>query len=148
MDYLALLEHSYEVERSRGWGCPPETRLQYLSRSIFDFTTYDGGMDELFASWAVRVCDAITERTTFDMCGENAGEEYQWYLIMLNIPFFAKRTTWGGSVRGAWWEDPISFQSCGLWDGDKQLAESIRFRKQEWESFMRAVVAFARKDKQ
>lgn len=65
MDYKELLEHSFTVEKENG-ECAPESRLAFLSASIFDFTTCDGSMDELFARKAVEVCAAITNRTTFE----------------------------------------------------------------------------------
>ena len=44
--YRALLEHSYEQS---AYGDPNVSRLEYLSEYIFDFTTYDTAIGELFA---------------------------------------------------------------------------------------------------
>ncbi len=144
MDYLELLEHSYEVERTDG-ECPPESRLEYLGEQIFDITTYDSEMSALFARKAVEVCFAINNRLTFDFIKEP--NNYRWFLLMCNIPFFADRLGWGTSIRGAWWSagpgNQIEFQSCGLWIGNNQCADGMKFSAEEWGKFISAVVEFA-----
>ncbi len=140
MNYLELLNHSYEETKALG-GCAPESRLEYLGDHIFDFTTYDGEMSALFARKAVEVCDAINARTTFDYIKDP--ENYRWYLLMCNMPFFASKLEWGTSVRGAWWNHTITFQSCGLWQGDEQLADEMKFTGEEWAQFTAAISAFA-----
>lgn len=144
MDYLKLLEHSYEIESTRG-GCPPETRLAFLSESIFDFTTYDGEKDEFFGRRAVEVCTAINDGKTFDFIKDS--DNYTWYLAMCNMPFFAERLEWGMSIRGAWWAGrmgkQIELDSCGLWMGDEQLTDTMEFSDDEWKRFIAAVIEFA-----
>jgi hypothetical protein len=146
MDYLELLEHSFELERAdTGCGCPPESRLAFLSESIFDFTTYDGEMSVLFARKAVEVCAAINDGKTFDFIKD--ADNYTWFLVMCNMPFFAERLEWGTSIRGAWWAGrpgkQIEFNSCGLWMGDEQLIDTLRFSADEWKRFIAAVIEFA-----
>lgn len=140
MNYLELLKHSYEVEKAGG-GCPPESPLEYIGESIFGFTTYDGEMSVLFARKAIEVCAAITNGTTFDYIKD--AENYRWYLLMCNTQFFAGKLNWGTSIRGAWWNQEISFQSCGLWNGGDQLADDMKFTQEEWERFTRAIADFA-----
>ncbi|WP_428145933.1 hypothetical protein [Delftia acidovorans] len=144
MDYLDLLEWSYQVEREEE-GRGPRSRLQFLAQHVFDFTTYESAADELFARKAVEVCEALTNRTTFDYIGSNDGRI--WYLLMCNMPFFAARIEWGSSIRGAWWASSpgelIELRSCGLWSGGSQLAEAIQFTPEEWASFIRAVLLFS-----
>lgn len=142
-DYAALLEHSFQVERA----CQGRdiSRLEYLSGSIFEFTTYESEMDELFAAKAVEVCRAITERRTFEYIDSRGNRV--WYLMMCNMPFFADRIEWGSSVRGAWWNSyrgvTLELNSCGLWVGEEQITEGIEFTADEWERFIRAVIEFA-----
>lgn len=140
MNYLELLKHSYEVEKTHE-GCPPESPLEYLGDSIFNFTTYDGEISALFARKAVEVANAITAGTTFDYIKD--AENYRWYLLMCNTGFFSGKLEWGGSIRGAWWDHEISFQSYGLWQGDEQMADEMKFTQDEWKRFMRAVSDFA-----
>lgn len=141
MKYKELLEHSYEVARQET-GCPPESRLEFLAEEIFDFTTYENVNSVLFATKAVEVVDAINHGKTFDYIVDE--ENHTWYLIMVNMQFFSNRLNWGGSIRGAWWDDEQTFQSCGLWAGDKQLYEEMKFNSDEWREFMIAVVDFAK----
>lgn len=145
MDYKDLLEQSFGVEKTID-GCPPQSRLDYLGDHIFNFTTYDGEISELFARKAVDVCAAINNHTTFDYIRDDA-ENYRWYLLMCNMPFFAERLEWGTSIRGAWWGartgKQIEFQSCGLWMGDEQLTDTLKFSADEWKRFIAAVIEFA-----
>lgn len=144
MDYKQLLEHSYTMT-AETVECRPETRLEYLGDHIFDFTTYDGDMSAQFAHKAVEVCAAVNDGTTFDYIKD--AENYRWFLLMCNMPFFADKLEWGMSIRGAWWGaargEQIEFQSCGLWDGDKQLYQPMKFKAEEWKVFIAAVIEFA-----
>jgi hypothetical protein len=138
--YLDLLEHSYQYARE--WDpCPPETRAAFLSVGIFDFTTYDGAMDDLFGGRAVQVCDAINFGKTFEYIKDP--ENYKWFLLMVNMPFFYPRLEWGTSIRGAWWEHGKvqRLDSCFLYEGDEQKTD-WEFTRDEWQEFIAAVVAF------
>lgn len=137
---LALLEHSYAMNQT--WQERPVSRLEYLADHIFDFTTYDGGVSEHFAQKAVEVCAAISDRRTHEYIKDL--EQYQWYLLMCNMPFFVDRLEWGTSIRGAWWSVPDGGQklsSCGIWEGDEQVLD-LTFDPPEWESFISAMRAF------
>lgn len=142
MDYKELLEHSFAIVNSE---YPSESRLEYLADNIFDFTTYDSGMSELFAAKAVEVCAAINDGKTFDYI--EGAENYRWYLLMCNMPFFADKLEWGSSIRGAWWGaspgKQIELQSCGIWIGSEQWADPMMFGHEEWEKFIAAVIEFA-----
>ncbi len=147
MDYLMLLEHSYEIEKGID-GCPPETRIAFLSDSIFEFTTYDGEKSEFFGRKAVEVCAAINDGKTFEFIED--ADNYTWFLAMCNMPFFVDKLEWGTSIRGAWWGahpgKQIELQSCGLWVGDEQLTDTLKFSAEEWNLFIVAVIEFARVD--
>lgn len=139
MDWPRVLEEGYE-ETSYS---DQVDRLYYLSEYIFNFTTYDSEMAELFARRALEVCAAINNGTTFDYIKD--AEQYRWYLVMCNMPFFADRIEWGTSVRGAWWMTGIKFDSCGLWLDGKQLYEPMEFTNLQWREFIAALLAFGAK---
>ena len=146
MDCKMLLENSFEAMK-RGRECPPENRLVYLSESIFDFTTYDSEMDELFAKRAVEVCRVINNRKISEYIKDP--EQYKWFLIMCNMPFFCDKLDWGISIRGAWWSSPhdgkdIELDSYGLWIEGRKSSEPIKFTVDEWELFIAAVIEFAK----
>lgn len=139
-DYAALLLNSYE--RTKEYSeCPPESRLQYLADYIFDFTTYEDEAAILFATKAVEVCRAVLTGATYEYIGTH--ENRMWYLLMCNMPFFAERIDWGGSIRGAWWGYDIVYSSMGLWDGDVQMYDEYSFEDDEWRSFIQAIIDFA-----
>lgn len=141
MEYRRMLEEGYEAIAS----ADPISRLEYLGDHIFDFTTYDGEMAEFFASRALEVCAAISEKTTFDYIKDT--EQYRWFLVMVNMPFFSDKITWGMSVHGAWWSEPprtkIKFDTCGLWLDGEQVRTEMEFTRDEWERFISAMREFA-----
>jgi len=145
MDYSEILEHSYEIENTQSLGTEGRniSRLEYLSEFIFDFVTYDPSISELFAKEAVKVCNAINAGNTFDLIQDE--DSYRWYLIMVNMPFFADKLEWGGSIRGAWWNtDGTKFRvdSCGLWVHNDQI-DGLTFNHESWRVFIDAIVKFA-----
>lgn len=138
-NYLELLQHSFQARQE--WECPPRTHLEYMASAIFDFTTYDSETDELFAQKAVEVCRAISARETFEYIKDQ--ENYRWFLIMVNMPFFVGRLEWGTSIRGAWWDTkPQRLTTCELWNGDDQVLE-MTFTPEQWTTFIAALVEFA-----
>ncbi len=140
-DYKQLLEHSYAQECASA-SSPPASRLEYLADHILNFTTYEQEMSEMFAGRAVLVCDAISRSKTFELVKDDT--ELMWFLLMCNMPFFKDRLNWGGSIRGAWWETqpPQKLFSCALYVGDEQITD-WEFTPEEWEAFVRAMIAFA-----
>lgn len=132
---------TYKKDSERwGHGTPPVE--VYLSDSIFDFTTYDGEMDVLLCNSAIVVCEAITNRKTFDFIANK--NNYLVYITMVNMPFFVGKLSWGSSVRGAWWDFDGTFvlDSCYLWDENgKQAYLNYKFKsKEDWDEFIVAVV--------
>lgn len=137
-DYKNMLEHSFHAA-GQCFECPSETKVAFLGNNIFDFTTYDDDMDKLFGQKALDVCVAITEKTTFEYQKDN----YQWYLIMVNMPFFEGKLEWGTSIRGAWWDNQtFEINSCALFEDYEQIL-NIKFNPQEWVKFVQAMKEFA-----
>jgi len=102
MDYKAELDKRFkeQIEESE---CPPHSKLAFLGSDIFDFTTYDGAMDELFAKKMIEVIDCILNGKTFDYQNDEAN--YINYLTMVNMPFLNGKLEWGTSIRGAWFDE-------------------------------------------
>jgi hypothetical protein len=143
--YVELLEHSYEMQKI--YDSPSQSRLGFLADSVFDLTTYDGEMSDLFGGKSLEVCKAINDRTTFDYINDR--DNYVWFLTMCNFPFFASRISWGTSIRGAWWDcypkPGFTLESCGLWKDGEQIL-SVAFTPAEWPEFIAAMVEFAAKE--
>ena len=139
MDYLRFLEQGYAATASE----EPRSRLEYLSDFIFEFITYDSEAAELFAEKALEVCAAISDSKTLDYISD--AEQYRWYLLMVNMPFFAGRLDWGSSIRGAWWDYEVTeLASCGLWDDGKQLVEPMQLTHTQWREFIAALRQFGK----
>lgn len=149
-DYRRMLDEGFAETPNFG-GSTSSTRLEYLSEHIFDFTTYESEMAEMFAAKALEVCAAISDERTFEYIGASS-DNRMWYLLMCNMPFFADKLEWGTSIRGAWWGEPphsrIKFDSCGLWLDGKQLYEPMEFTREQWEDFISAVREFAAGDRE
>ena len=102
-NYKEQIEKLY-LDRKSQEGCnPPDNKLQFLGNDIFDFTTYDRGIDELFATKMLEVIDCILNRTTFDY--QNDENNYINYLTMVNMPYLQGKLDWGTSIRGAWFDE-------------------------------------------
>lgn len=145
-DYLRMLEDGHAETDGFG-GREATSRLEFLADHIFDFTTYDSAIAELFAGKAVEVCAAISARKTFDYIED--ADNYRWFLLMCNMPFFAPRLNWGTSIRGAWWDyGPITFETSGLFWQGKQITEKMSFTGVEWALFIEAVCEFSAGGKQ
>lgn len=142
MDYKALLENSFRTDARFNDEESP-SRLVYLSEHIFDFTTDDGEMSELFATKALEVCRAITQKATFEYIKNP--DDYRWFLLMCNMPFFSQRIDCGTSIRGSFWSSGRYYElkSCGLWVGANQLIEPLRFGDETWKDFILAMIEFA-----
>lgn len=136
MNYKQILEDGFTYMADKD-----SSRLEFLCDYIFDITTYDSEMSELFADKAINIAGAINEKTTFDFIKDP--ERYRWYLLMCNMPFFATKLEWGTSIRGAWWDYDIEFNTCGLWDGEEQIIETMKFTQDEWMKFIAAIIEFA-----
>ena len=141
MNYLELLEHSFCMCKTHS---EADNRLEFLGVNVFDFTTYDGEMDKLFGSKALEACKAINDKKTFEY--QKDEENYKWYLIMVNMPFFEKKLEWGTSIRGAWWnlhgDAEFILSSCGMYEGEEQLLE-MRFNSGQWGLFVDAMADFS-----
>ena len=144
-DYADLLAHSYEVTREL---LGDKSRREWISDHIFEFTTYEDVCAKLFAKKALEVCRAITDRTTFDYINTGEGEVNRvWFLLMVNMPFFAKRIEWGTSARGAWWDSyhGIKLESDSIYRDWEQVLE-MDFTAEEWPRFIDALCEFAALD--
>jgi len=141
IDYLKMLEDGHSaMDEIHGYG--RTSRHEYLSEHIFQFIAYENRMAELFASKALDVCVAITERKVFDYLGDS-DENRMWFLLMCNMPFFANRIDWGTSVRCAWWVYPVNLGSEALFLGGQQVSGTMVMGFDEWREFVSAMVDYA-----
>lgn len=141
MNYLKLLNDGYEFIKDD----IQISKLEYLGGYIFNFTTYENIVLEQMATKALEVCNAITNKTTFDYITDENNN--LWYLIMVNMPFFNDRLTWGSSIRGAWWDiyetstHMFKLDTCGLFNGYEQVCDP-KLNHKQWIEFIKAMNNF------
>ena len=123
--YIELLDKNFKEEQHLE--CAPETKMEYLGSSIFDFTTYDGEIDILLAEKMVEVLKAILNKNTFEYIKNK--EKYLNYLTMVNMPFLTDKLDWGSSIRGAWFDNWKEYEIDG-----------IKINKQELEVFIAQLI--------
>lgn len=103
----ALYKEDVEVLSS---GCPPESKLEFLGDTVFDFTTYDKAMSAAMASQMLEVIECIALHKQF----EYQKDHYVNYLMMVNMPFMQGKLEWGTSIRGAWFDYSKEFNVYGM----------------------------------
>lgn len=79
-----------------------ETKFEWAASEIFDLTTYDGELDELFVKKILEVLHAILERTTFEYIKDR--DNYITYILVCQMLEQFHWIEWGTSIRGAWFE--------------------------------------------
>ncbi len=99
--YTDQLERSYKIYCESSEVKP--TKLQFAGDELFEFTTYDSGIDGLFASKMTEVIEVLINHKNFEYI--QSKEKYINYLLMVNMPFLTNKIEWGTSIRGAWIDD-------------------------------------------
>lgn len=129
--YIELLDSLYK--EAIGCDCvPPSNKLEFIGNHIFEFRTYSGDLDALFAKRMILVCKHILERTTFDFIRQS-DENHIEYITMCNIPFLLNKIDWGTSIRGAWFDD----------SSVKIDYNNVEIEKGQFKFFMRALIDWA-----
>lgn len=140
MNYAELLEHAFANQDDTE--CPNESRAAFLCDRIFGITTYDEGVADLFGRVMIDVCEAITDRTTFDYIKEPV--QHHWFVLMCNMTWLADRIDWGTSIRAAFWkydQHPVD----SFWLSSSDPFTPLRFdNKEQFEDFIKAAIAFGR----
>lgn len=78
------------------------TKYEWAASEVFDLTTYDSSIDELFVKKIVEVLKAIRDRKTFDYIKDE--NNYITYLAVCQLLTRFNWINWGTSIRGAWFD--------------------------------------------
>ena len=120
MDYLKMLEESYQEYKDGYFNCKPPSKLNFIATQVFLIWVYDSAIEEKMGLEFLKVCDVITKRYNFQFL--ESEENYELYIRTVSYPFFEGKLEWGSSIRGAWWEySHVEIDSCGLHYEGKQL---------------------------
>lgn len=145
LDYRQMLEDGFAAWQEFNAPQQYESRAHYLADHVFEFTTYDDELAKELGAKALEVCRAISERKTFEYVADAAN--HRWFIVMSNMPFFARRLNWGTSVRGAWWDtsypNATELDTTALWLNGHQVTETLELTTDEWCKFIDALLAFA-----
>lgn len=100
MDVKGLYKTNYETSQNLlGCAC---TKYEWAAEKIFDLTTYDSELDELFVKDILEVCKVILDRTNFEYILNR--ENYIKHILVCQILNKFHWIQWGTSIRGAWFE--------------------------------------------
>jgi len=120
MDYLEMLEESYQESKENCFTCEPPSKLNFIATQVFLIWTYDSSIEDKMGLEFLKICDVITKRNNFQFI--ESEESYELYLRTVSYPFFEDKLEWGSSIRAAWWKhNPVEIDSCGLYYEGKQL---------------------------
>jgi hypothetical protein len=137
-DFKAMLTARYAVDAklSEIADIPSEYwPWDFLAGDVFDFTLYDSNADVTFSKAMVEVITTLLDQSTFEFI--NDSDQYNKYLTMVNMPFLNGKLDWGGSIRGACFDEDSSFDVC---------CGEVVVEKNEVKEFMYAVVEWSKEN--
>ena len=91
-------------------GAESENKYEWCSNYVFDLTTYDNELDEIFVKKIFEVCKAILEKRNFSFFKDN-DEKYREFIIVCQLLCRLNWINWGTSIRGAWFDENRKEQS-------------------------------------
>lgn len=102
MDVKALLKRDWDDYcRFRPFEV---SKYEWLSENVFDLTTYDNRLNDVFGRKVFEVCKAILGGTTFEYI-QIDDAHYTTYILVCQILDMFHWIEWGTSIRGAWFEE-------------------------------------------
>lgn len=106
------------------------SKLEFLASDVFNFITYDGGMDEFLALKMLKVLSIILNEQNHQYIKKESN--YKDFILMVNMPFLVDKLEWGASIRGAWYKDYGSYEIC-----------HIKIKKGELSQFISELITFS-----
>lgn len=145
MKYLKLLKDGFKnhFRSDDKLEDTKDNRGDFLCDYIFNLAVEDTDLSIFYASVIIDVCKALLNRTTFDYIKDE--QNYKYYILVLNLPFFKDIIEWGVSIRGAWLTAGIEtykYTSCGLYDDNIQIYELEFNEDEEVCEFIQDIVDF------
>ena len=101
MDVLELYKKDYEFHSEVV--CEGSNKYDWAASQVFDLTTYDSALDEMFVKKIIEVCKAILERRNFEYIQDETC--YVTYILVCQLLEQLHWIEWGTSIRGAWFEE-------------------------------------------
>lgn len=139
MDFKSVLKQAHE--ELCDFSGREVGRLEFLAEEVFEIVTYESEASKVLAVVAIDVAMAISKGETFEFI-KKSDTNRMWFYVMCNMPFFARKISWGTSIRGAFWSDSTE---DAAWLTCYQVADENKFvlNKKSIESLVDAIVEFA-----
>jgi hypothetical protein len=103
-----------------------DTKYEWAASSIFNLTTYDAGLDEVFVKAIIEVCKVILERKNFEYIRNK--DNYAKYILVCQMLERFEWIDWGTSIRGAWFE----VENRKIWGTDTVIRSKDILEELEW----------------
>lgn len=78
------------------------TKYEWAASEVFNLTTYDGTLDELFVKKIIEVLKVILNKTNFEYIKDETN--YINYILVCQLLNEFNWIDWGTSIRGAWFD--------------------------------------------
>lgn len=105
------------------------SKYEWAAGNVFDLTTYDGWLDELFVKHILEVCKVILDRTNFEYIKDE--HNYVRYILVCQLLNDFRWIEWGTSIRGAWFQE----EYFKPWGSDTVIKSRPILNEYEWSEF-------------
>lgn len=124
------------------------SKYEWAASGVFDLTTYDSSLDELFVKDILEVCKVIRDNKNFEYIKNE--QNYIKYILVCQLLDKFHWIEWGTSIRGAWFDGyhpnlttrPIIEQNgwskyndeTGEWE--EHILDEVRFTEENLKAFI------------
>jgi hypothetical protein len=98
-DLRKIFEFSYAEEIQNTCN---ETKYEWAANLVFNLTTYDGSLDELFVKKIIEICKVILDGKNYEYIRDE--NNYKDFILVCQLLHNFDWINWGTSIRGAWFE--------------------------------------------
>lgn len=136
MEVYEIYEKDYQ-EQCEVFGY--ESKYVWAACNVFDLTTYDSTLDELFVKKIIEVCKVILNNKNYEYIEDE--NNYINYILVCQVLVNFDWIDWGTSIRGAWFQE--SFRRPILnWMSDMGGYEPVNFTADN----LKALIEFIEKE--
>lgn len=126
MTALEIYRAQYEQEKD-WYHKSGDSKHVWAARRIFDLTTYDSGLDELFINDILEVCKVILEKKNYEYIKDE--KNYIKYALVCQLLDKFNWIEWGSSIRGAWFEvdSRYDFKSKSTLSNSRDILDELEW---------------------
>lgn len=101
------------------------SKYTWAACNVFDLTTYDGKLDELFVKKIIEVCKVILNDKNYEYIEDE--NNYITYVLVCQLLVNFNWVDWGVSIRGAWFQESNLRPILTYWWNDMDGYETVDF---------------------